>query len=112
MLCQAFPGSLQQGVSPVAQEQHVFGRFILGRCQKLTDVVVNMFLSALLPQIIDGGVSNGSLQIETESALVALRFNKMAIEQLHDAILENFVDSIDFLQDRSQIVANRSLVAT
>lgn len=101
MLCQALPGSLQQGISPVAEEQHVLGRFILGVCQKLTDVIVNMFLSALFPQVIDGGVSNGSLQIETKSALVALRFNKMAIEQLHDAILENLVDSIDFLEDRS-----------
>ena len=112
MLCQAPPGSLKQGISPVAEKPHVLGRLILGRCQKLSDVIVNMFLSALFPQIIDGGVSNRSFEIETESSLVALRLNKMAIEQLQYTILENLVDSIELLEDRSQIVANRSFVAT
>ena len=112
MLCQAPPGSLKQGISPVAKKPHVLGRLILGRCQKLSDVVIDMFLSALFPQIIDGGVSNRSFEIETESSLVALRLNKMTIEQLQNTILEYLVDSIDLLEDRSQIVANRSLVAT
>jgi len=112
MLCQAAPGSLEQGISPVAEKPHVLGRLILGRCQKLSDVIVDMFLSTLFPQIIDGGVSNRSFEIETESSLVALRLNKMAIEQLQYTILENLVDSIDFLENRSQIVANCSLVAT
>ena len=112
MLCQAPPGSLKQGISPVAEKPHVLGRLILGRCQKLSDVIVDMFLSALFPQIIDGGVSNRSFEIETESPLVALRLNKLAIEQLQYTILENLVDSIEFLEDRSQIVANRSFVAT
>ena len=112
MLCQTPPGSLKQGISPVAEKPHVLGRLVLGRCQKLSDVIVDMFLSALFPQIIDGGVSNRSFEIETESPLVALRLNKLAIEQLQYTILENLVDSIEFLEDRSQIVANRSFVAT
>lgn len=112
MLCQAPPRSLEQGISPVAKKPHVLGRLILGRCQKLSDVIVDMFLSTLFSQIIDGGVSNRSFEIETESSLVALRLNKMAIEQLQYTILKNLIDSIEFLEYRSQIVANRSLVAT